>query len=157
MTRLNIREILLADDDNDDCILFRDALEELDAPTNLTTVCDGEELLDYLKKTKEAPDVLFLDLNMPRKNGYECLKEIKQNDSLKNLPVVIISTSFEPNIVELLREQGAQHYICKPVDYAELVKVTHLAITLIKQSQEPGRSNQTPAANFVLAPGIAAQ
>ncbi|MEJ0029952.1 MAG: response regulator [Bacteroidota bacterium] len=154
MSKLYIPEILLADDDNDDCMFFKDALEELQAPTNLTTVSDGEQLMDYLEKVKYIPDVLFLDLNMPRKNGYECLKEIKQNYRLKNMPVVVISTSFEPGIVELLQEQGAQHYICKPATYYELVKVTHQAVTLIIQSQN---TDQPTTADFVISPRILVQ
>jgi CheY-like chemotaxis protein len=154
MSKIYVPEILLADDDNDDCIFFRDALQEFDAPTNLTTVCDGEQLMEYLRKAKYLPDVIFLDLNMPRKNGFDCLKEIKQNDRLKNLPVVIISTSSEPSIMELLRTQGAQHYICKPATYYELVKVTHQAINIIIQSQKAEQLNQPPMVDFVLSPGI---
>jgi CheY-like chemotaxis protein len=133
---------------------FKDALAEFDAPTNLTTVDDGEQLMDYLKKANQLPDALFLDLNMPRKNGYQCLTEIKQDERLKNLPVIVISTSFEPNVVELVRLQGAQHYICKPGDYAELLKVTHQAIAIVTQSRNNEPFNQPTTADFVLSPGI---
>src|SRR5436190_20290480 len=87
--------ILLADDDKDDCFLFREALSELPVPTNLVTVHDGEQLMSYLTEhAKDLPDVLFLDLNMPRKNGFECLTEIKHTDTLKDLPVIMFSTSY---------------------------------------------------------------
>ena len=70
--------ILLADDDTDDCIFFKEALDELLLPTKLMTVHDGEQLMHLLaNESTELPDVLFLDLNMPRKNGFECLEEIK--------------------------------------------------------------------------------
>ncbi len=79
--------ILLADDDTDDCVFFKRALKELAIPISLTTVHDGEQLMDFLaNKTNELPHVLFLDLNMPRKNGFECLSEIKSNEKLSQLP-----------------------------------------------------------------------
>src|ERR1041384_4215132 len=82
-------QILLSDDDKDDCFLFREALSELPHQTHLEIVNDGEQLMNYLHEHADRlPDVLFLDLNMPRKNGFECLSEIKHNDKLSSLPVV---------------------------------------------------------------------
>lgn len=76
--------ILLADDDSDDCLFFKEALRELLLSTNLTTVHDGEQLMQLLtNETNVLPHVLFLDLNMPRKNGFECLTEIKLSKKLK--------------------------------------------------------------------------
>ena len=122
--------ILLADDDGDDCLLFQDAFDELDLSAALTTVHNGEQLMQLLLNSPELPDILFLDLNMPRKNGFECLSEIKQNEKLKQLPVIIFSTSFEPDIVDLLHKNGAQHYICKPNEYGILLKVIHQVVTI---------------------------
>ncbi len=86
--------ILLADDDTDDCNFFKAALKSLPIPTDLTVVNDGEELMTYLsEKTEHLPNALFLDINMPRKNGFECLAEIKNNKKLKDLPVIMFSTS----------------------------------------------------------------
>src|SRR5665647_2218424 len=94
--------ILLADDDTDDCIFFKEALRELLLYTNLTTVQDGEQLMQLLtNETNELPHILFLDLNMPRKNGFECLSEIKQNKNLKDLPVVIFTTFFAVSYTHL--------------------------------------------------------
>ena len=77
--------ILLADDDLDDRFLFEDALNKLSLPTRLTTIDDGERLINYLyKNTHQLPDVLFLDLNMPRKNGSECVLEKKMNNKTLN-------------------------------------------------------------------------
>ena len=88
LTQLNI---LLADDDADDCLFFTEALTGSPLSTHLTTVPDGEHLMQLLSNEKyELPDVLFLDLNMPRKNGFECLSEIKQNSKLNMLSVVIL-------------------------------------------------------------------
>ena len=127
------QHILLADDDKDDCLFFRVALDELHINIQLTTVHDGEKLMLLLNKDEPLPDMLFLDLNMPRKNGVECMSEIKETRRLKNLPVVIYSTSFQKDIVDLLYEQGAHFYICKPNGFAELMHVIHEAITISVQ------------------------
>lgn len=125
-------QILLADDDKDDCFLFREALSELPIPADLTTVHDGEELMNYLTEhTDNLPHVLFLDLNMPRKNGFECLTEIKHNDKLSSLPVIMFSTSYprdmhyEQDIIKVLYNIGAQDYIRKPEDFTKLKEVIY--------------------------------
>src|SRR5689334_12363186 len=111
-------QILLADDDKDDCFLFREALSELPIVTELSTVGDGEELMIYLSEHKNnLPDVLFLDLNMPRKNGFECLTEIKHNEETRDLTVIMFSTSYprdmhyEEDMIKLLYNIGAKDYI----------------------------------------------
>lgn len=125
-------KILLADDDKDDCFLFREALSELPLPTSLETVHDGEQLMTYLNEhADKLPHVLFLDLNMPRKNGFECLTEIKHSDKLKDLPVIMFSTSYprdahyEQDIIKVLYNIGAQDYIRKPEDFNKLKQVIH--------------------------------
>jgi CheY-like chemotaxis protein len=81
---MNQLNILLADDDTDDCVFFKDAITELSNTTQLTAVHDGDQLMNYLTDNLEnLPHVLFLDLNMPRKNGLECLSEIRLVCSLK--------------------------------------------------------------------------
>lgn len=132
--------ILLADDDSDDCLFFKKALDDLQLSVQLTIVNDGEELMNYLFENSEnLPDVLFLDLNMPRKNGFESLCEIKENEKLKNLPVVMFSTSFprDPNYEKDMREQlfriGAYHFIRKTHDFRDLKKEIEIALT---QGQE---------------------
>jgi CheY-like chemotaxis protein len=90
MMNLKPLNILLADDDLDDCIFFKEAVGELMLSANLKVVHDGEQLMQLLiSETSELPDVLFLDLNMPRKNGFECLTEIKLDPRLKQLPIII--------------------------------------------------------------------
>ena len=87
--------IQLADDDIDDRSFFEKALKEVSISNHLTTVNDGEHLMKYLADNLEQlPNILFLDLNMPRKNGFECLVEIRENEKLKDLSVVIFSTSY---------------------------------------------------------------
>jgi CheY-like chemotaxis protein len=128
---LGARHILLADDDKDDGILFQDILDELPLSTYLTTVSNGEQLMQLLNETKDRlPDVLFLDLNMPRKNGFDCLLEIKHTEKLKLLSVIIFSTSCKPEIVSLLYKNGAQYYIRKPNSYRQLKKLIHQALIL---------------------------
>ena len=146
---MNIRQlnILLADDDTDDCIFFKEALEELLLSTNLTAVHDGEQLMQLLSNdTTELPHILFLDINMPRKNGFECLTEIKLNKRLKDLPVVIFSTSFEQDVVNLLYENGAQYFIRKPSEFLQFKKIILHTLTLIMQ----GNNAQSSKENFVL-------
>ena len=141
---LKLLNLLLADDDKDDCLFFKDALEELPASTHLATVHNGEQLMQLLtKQTIELPDVLFLDLNMHRKNGFECLSEIKLNKKVIQLPVIIFSTSLEQEVVNLLYENGAQYYIRKPADFSQLKKVIQQALTLIAQENisQPAREN----------------
>ena len=100
--------VLLAEDDIDDCNFFEEALKELVLPTNLVVVHEGEQLMEQLTNSKNVlPDVLFLDLNMPRKNGFECLTEIKKSNKLSQLPIIIFSTSLEPDVVNLLYNNGA--------------------------------------------------
>ena len=140
--------ILLADDDMDDCIFFKEAVEELFLSTQLSTMHDGEQLMQYLNnETNKLPDVLFLDLNMPRKNGFECLSEIKGNKKLKQLPVIIFSTSFEQEVVNLLYKNGAQYFIRKPSEFSQFKKIIHQTITkLIAPQNIPQQTRE----NFVL-------
>ena len=125
-------KILLADDDRDDCLLFKEALEELQLPTTLRLVHDGEQLMQLLTtNSTQIFDVLFLDLNMPRKNGIGCLEEIKRTDKLKTLPVIIFSTSYYQSIADLLFKNGANQYICKPADFYELRNIIQKTLLLV--------------------------
>ena len=126
--------ILLADDDIDDCIFFKEALGELEIPMQLSTVHDGEQLMQLLSGGSiELPNVLFLDLNMPRKNGFECLSEIKLSKQLKQLPVIIFSTSFEQEVVNQLYRNGAQYFIRKPSEFSQFKKIIQQTLTLLTQ------------------------
>ncbi len=136
------KNIFLADDDADDCLLFEDALKELNVKSNLTISNDGVELMTTLDETvPPPPDVIFLDLNMPRKNGFECLKEIKQNPKLKEIPVVIFSTSSSADIVDKTYRWGANCYICKPRSFLLLKKTIETVLSLSLQiNQQPSRN-----------------
>ncbi len=146
---MNIRQlnVLLADDDIDDCIFFKEALGELLLSTDLTVVHDGEQLMQLLSNdTIELPHILFLDINMPRKNGLECLAEIKLNERLKDFPVIIFSTSFEQDIVNVLYESGARYFIRKPSEFEQFKKVILHTLTLIMQENDAQPSKE----NFIL-------
>jgi CheY-like chemotaxis protein len=86
--------VLLADDDEDDRLFFKEAIDDIKMRTIVTIVNDGIELMEYLNNPEiSLPDVIFLDLNMPRKNGMQCLEEIRNDKILKNLTIAIYSTS----------------------------------------------------------------
>jgi len=132
--------ILLADDDTDDCSFFENALRDIPIATKLTIVRDGEQLMDYLSNNSEhMPDVLYLDLSMPRKNGFECLTEIKESEKLKDLIVVVFSTSFprdmiyEDNMIKLLMKIGAHDYIRKSGDLRQLKQVIHKTLSNVAE------------------------
>ena len=123
--------ILLADDDIDDCNFFKQALAELKISAELKTVNDGEELMNYLSdNSANLPHVLFLDINMPRKNGFECLSEIKQNIKLKDLPVVVLSTSSSKEKIEKIFKIGGHVYVHKPNDFGQLKQVIQNALPI---------------------------
>jgi len=123
--------VLLADDDEDDRLFFIDAFEEIKIKTVINTVKDGSELIDYLTQTtSKLPDVLFLDLNMPRKTGIECLTEIKRMKKLENIAIAIYSTSASEKDIEDTFVKGANVYIKKPSDFTTLKKILQEVITI---------------------------
>ncbi|WP_276165347.1 response regulator [Zobellia alginiliquefaciens] len=113
--------IVLADDDEDDRMLFSEAIEEISIKTNLSLFNHGQELMDYLNSPDIVlPNLIFLDLNMPIKNGMQCLKEIRQNPNLKDLCIAIYSTSSSEKDVEETFLNGANIYLNKPNNFAKL-------------------------------------
>lgn len=141
--------LLLADDDEDDCAFFKEALDELSLPASLVVVNDGVQLMDYLTaNSSNLPDMLFLDLNMPRKNGHECLKEIKEIEKLHTLPIIIFSTSLDIEIVDLMYKKGATYYIRKPGEFSKLKKVIGNALNVASEN----KLKQPVREHFVLQP-----
>lgn len=115
------RSIYLADDDADDCMLFEDALREVSNSAELTMANDGVELINLMEKSvPPPPDVIFLDLNMPRKNGFECLEMIRKTQKWKDIPVVVFSTTGQAEMVNKVHEQGASFFIRKPGSFPKL-------------------------------------
>ncbi len=133
--------LLLADDDLDDRIFFEEALEEIPVVTQLTTAHDGVHLMQLLAARETLPHVLYLDLNMPRKNGFECLAEIKRDAKLNQIPVIIFSTSFDKEAADLLYEHGAHYCIRKPPEFENLKNMILKSLELISQlkNERPSR------------------
>ena len=123
--------IILADDDEDDILFFTDAFDELKINTKVNTFKDGEELMNYLN-TDDAvmPNVLFLDLNMPKKTGIECLQEIKANNKMSGIAIAIYSTSASEEDIEKTFVLGANIYIKKPGDFKKLKKVLSEVVSI---------------------------
>lgn len=116
--------IMLADDDEDDRLFFKEAFEEVKIKYTISTFNDGEQLMEYLyNKENPLPDIIFLDLNMPRKSGIECLKEIRAEERLKKISVAIYSTSSSEQDIEDTFVSGANVYIRKPNDFNMLKKI----------------------------------
>jgi len=138
-----MKNIFLADDDADDRMFFEDALNQLPIPTQLTLSNDGLELMSNLETV--VPDVIFLDLNMPRKNGFQCLKEIRNTTKLKDIPIVIFSTTVNEDAVNKTYQLGANYYICKPSSFELLVKSIETVLTL-----EMLLKPQPPEEKFIL-------
>ncbi|WP_179005432.1 response regulator [Winogradskyella forsetii] len=139
--------IALADDDEDDRFFFTEAFEELKIKNKVSTFKDGVELMRYLEAPdNEIPDLLFLDLNMPKKSGMECLKDIKANNKFKDLIIAIYSTSSSEEDVEETFVLGANIYIKKPNDFEKLKKILSEVVTTNWQYHTNGLNKE----NFLL-------
>ena len=115
--------ILLADDDHDDTFLFQEALEQVSAEAQLSVVENGVDLLRMLKDLDGKPDIIFLDMNMPVKNGLECLEEIRATSGYELIPIVILSTSVAQYLWESAFRNGANLYIQKPTSFKGLIEI----------------------------------
>jgi CheY-like chemotaxis protein len=135
--------VLLADDDEDDRLFFKEAFEEIKIKTKVTLVKDGVELMKYLSSdSRPKPHILFLDLNMPRKSGIECLLEIRSNDHLKDIPIAIYSTSSSEEDIENTFIKGANVYITKPSEFKELKQILEEVITINWQYHTSGLNRE---------------
>jgi CheY-like chemotaxis protein len=112
--------IFYTDDDSDDKEIFKEIINEIHPDSSIEFQSDGKELLNRLKEIDFKPDILFLDINMPVTDGFQVLSEIRQSSAIKDLPVVILSTSNDTDAIARAKESGATLYICKPNSYAKL-------------------------------------
>jgi CheY-like chemotaxis protein len=123
--------VLVAEDDPDDCLLVREAWLENRLVAKLQFVSDGEELTDYLRQsgryarpaTAPRPDLILLDLNMPRKDGREALKEIKSDPALRRIPVVVLTTSQSEEDISRSYDLGVNSFIVKPAAFDKIVEL----------------------------------
>ena len=117
--------ILVADDDADDRVMIKDALRENRLANQVVFVEDGEQLMNYLtQKGSARPGLILLDLNMPKKDGREALKEIKSNPELRGIPVVILTTSKAEEDIYKTYDLGVNSFITKPVTFESLIQIT---------------------------------
>jgi CheY-like chemotaxis protein len=130
MARAGSMMLLIAEDDEDDRMLAMDALEDSELRPHVRFVEDGEQLMEYLRSTGAyagqelpRPGVILLDLNMPRKDGREALREIKNDPVLRAIPVVILTTSQDQDDISSAYALGGSSYITKPVSFDGLVEV----------------------------------
>ena len=114
---------LLIDDDIEDTFIFKEVLESMESQINFQNAKDGLEALQLLKDSVELPDTIFLDLNMPRMNGKECLAKLKSDPHLKQVPVIIYTTSLQSSDIEETLQKGATCFIAKPTSIKDLKKI----------------------------------
>jgi CheY-like chemotaxis protein len=139
--------ILLAEDDEDDRLFFKEAISELKINSELTIVNDGVQLMNYLhQKDVVLPHLLFLDINMPRKNGMKALQEIRNDEKLKDLSVAMYSTSSAQKDIEAALANGANIYINKPSDFDQLKRIITKAVSVNWQYHTSGLNKE----NFIL-------
>lgn len=138
--------ILLIEDNEGDILLTIEAFEELSIAHKISVARDGNEAIDFLdhrsrKKSEELPDLILLDINLPKKNGFEILSYIKGSDALRHLPVIIMTTSSSEKDILQSYQNYANCYITKPIDVGDFMKViAALENFWIKIVKLPGRN-----------------
>jgi CheY-like chemotaxis protein len=130
MYDIQIKNVLLAEDDEEDVVLFKTVLSELNQDIIVTVATDGNVLMGLLKQATLLPEMIFLDLNMPHKNGFECLSEIKGNQKWNSIKIVILSTSSQPQQIETAYDNGADLYLAKPVSYTQFKDMLEKCLNL---------------------------
>lgn len=144
---LQTLNVALADDDEDDRFLFKEAIDEIKIQTKLSLFTNGQELMDYLSLPNVIlPQVVFLDLNMPVKNGMQCLKEIRENSELDAMSIAIYSTSSTEKDIEDTFVHGANIYINKPNSFTKLKD----AIEKVLQTNWQYNTSNLNKENFLL-------
>lgn len=121
--------VLIIDDDDDDRGFFSEALHEVNPDFICREEIDGRAAIEYLEKTNLLPEAIFLDMNMPRMNGFECLQEIKKSTRLKHIPVAIYSTFHSPDLEKKAYSLGASCYLKKPLHFIEIIDCIRSFIT----------------------------
>jgi CheY-like chemotaxis protein len=124
-----MKSVLFIDDDEDDKLVFGHALSAVDESILYMTASDGQEALKILDNDVILPDIIFMDLNMPKMDGFTCLGHIKKRQELKEIPVLILSTSTNPRDMERAKSLGAQKFITKPSTYSGLVEAIKTTIS----------------------------
>lgn len=116
-----MKQVVLIDDDRDDAELFKEALSEINSSIGFEHFEDSKQgLQTLLEKQNNLPDLIFLDINMPITSGWQCLSEFKKTEHLKDIPVIMFTTSSQPREKEMAKEMGAKDFITKPSEYRTL-------------------------------------
>lgn len=138
--------VLMADDDEDDRLLFKLAVNDIDPGKMVVFAVNGEDLLQQLDFI--VPDIIFLDINMPLKNGIECLQEIRSIPQFDKTPVIILSTSKNKDTIDQTYKHGANLYISKPSAFTDIRKMVHKLITLKIDDYFPQRARENYVVSF---------
>jgi CheY-like chemotaxis protein len=133
--------IFYTDDDIDDQILFREVIEDLDNSYVLHTQSNGDELIHKLENPPPTPSVIFLDLNMPGKNGFQVLSEMKQSQKLNGYPIIIFTTADDNRTIDETWELGANFFITKPLSYLDYKKAIQYSLSLDWKTYESKKEN----------------
>lgn len=142
---------LIADDDPDDLFLFQEAAEEINKGIELVTAKNGEELLHWLSSTSQFPDLIFIDINMPVKNGLDSLSEIREQTVFNSIPVIVFSTSVNESYVRKSQETGANLYVQKPSSFDLLKKMILHCLNIY---QHKGFRKPITGSSFVYIPSV---
>ncbi len=136
-------DLVMVDDDADDRYLLGEAIKSLRLNIHIKMFENGLELVAYLKMTKKLPDIVFLDLNMPLMNGFECLKELRGNSDYADICIVIFSTSANEKDIEETFILGANVYLIKPEDFNELKQLLNKVVLFNNHYQVRHADRQT--------------
>jgi CheY-like chemotaxis protein len=120
---VSARSILLVEDNAGDVRLTREALREADVAVELTAVPDGEQALAFLREGAQRPDLVLLDLNLPKKNGLEVLEEVKGDPELRGIPVIMLTTSSSTRDIAACYDRGVNCYVVKPLDLDDFTRL----------------------------------
>lgn len=135
--------ILLADDDEDDRDFFTDIIHQVNGPVEVVCTTNGSELFKKLKQLSEnLPDLLFLDLNMPGKDGRECLCEMKSNERFRGMQVIVCSTSSSPDDINYAYDKGADLYLVKPTSHGTYYDMLKNVLDMFLNKKLPVRDRQ---------------
>ena len=133
---MNQKVFLLADDDSDDREMFCEALASIDKSIICYCAEDGIEALKVINEFAQQPNLIFLDVNMPIMNGWQCLKRLKEDERYKTIPVIMISTSSHQREMDIAADLGVLCYITKPNDFKQLAKVLQVIVTNLGSNLE---------------------
>lgn len=133
--------IFYADDDLEDLEFFTEVTNAIDRDITVVTLNCGEKLIDALHNPPPSPQIIFLDLNMPGRNGFDVLQELKASDGLKEIPVIVFSTSFDEKSIAKSRELGANYYLPKLGSYESFKKSIEDTLRINWNTFEPTEHN----------------